>query len=244
MNRRQFIKTSAGILIAAGVPLLLPKRAEAANWFADSFTDTNYMLLASHVPDTGTSWSSIYQNGTARLQIFGNTLILGGGATSEYEYCSANGSPASSEFDISFTVDNTGFTPGNFSYFDVQARRTSGANLYQLIWTRSSPNDTLTLNKYVGGVLTEQLGYATVSFSDAAHTFIWHIRNTDKNVYMDGSETPIITSGDNAVTGVGDYPILLGMGGPLGSLSIDDFVAANYSSAPPNVVKHRGGGIF
>lgn len=240
LNRRQFIKTTVGLWIAAGVPLLLPKRAEAANWFADTFTAASDTALTDHAPDTGTSWTEYNRTGSNVVQILAaQDAASFPGTGSDEQGLKANGSPASDEFDVSILIASSGATYAGASFY-FWARRTSSTSLYLLRWDRDVGGGTFTLQKYVSGK-PETLGtpYA-LDLANSSHTIVWHIRNSDKHVYLDGGGSPIISSTDNSITGNGDSAFGFGVAGPTSYITFDDLTVADYSGGGPGpTVKHR-----
>lgn len=241
MNRRQFIKTAAGIWIAAGVPLLLPKRADAATFFHDTFTVESSTLLENYTGTETGSWSLVSTSGDGYDLVcydgFGDILMATSQTSTGYATYKINGSggPASDEYDITFTAGANTNQAASESDWRVYARyNASPFNAYMLWWYRG--DGLLRLSKIVDGSLTT-LGSYSLSMDTISYAFEFRVRNALKDVLVDGISR--ISSADNEVTGQGSVGIAVRISGNNNGLFFDDIAAVDYGGAPPSVVRHR-----
>lgn len=116
-------------------------------FFSDTFTDTNGTALNSHTPDTGTSWSLLYQDADKRYEIQSNTAEqvngLNGGA-----FYTADATYPSADYSVQFTL--SGLPANSAQNIFVMARIADIDNLYAVRITSNNPQDSQIYRKLSG----------------------------------------------------------------------------------------------
>lgn len=82
--------------------------------FQDNFTDTSTTDLSSHTPDTGTSWTLLWQNGTNNFDIKTNNIGGEANAASDGFIYTADATYPSANYEVEYTqvgLSTTGESP-------------------------------------------------------------------------------------------------------------------------------------
>ena len=187
----------------------------------DTFTEAANMAVTAHTPDEGISWTEVYDNTTATTdaQIVASTDIVRAGSvqTSAGQAYTAQPNPTGTSQSVSFTLAAVDTTTTNTRQVGLFARRTDNNNFY---YFRLLPNlnaaNSVGLFKHVGGSSTL---LASVDVDNApGDTFKLVVTNAAKKVYRNGVE--ILSSADNALTGIGTWGMFFGnFNGTGGNLS-------------------------
>ena len=75
-------------------------------FFSDTFTETSDTTLASHVPDVGTSWTLLWNDGAGpTLTVIGaSDTLKGATAANSGAVYTADATPPSANYDLTFTL--------------------------------------------------------------------------------------------------------------------------------------------
>jgi hypothetical protein len=174
----------------------------------DTFTESAATDLTAHSPDTGTSWTEVFNDSTLKaiINTANDVVEASGGQNSKGMAYSAEPDPTSSEYQIQFdvAVNETGSGTKPVGAF---ARRTDNSNFYsfQILPAGNSKSDRK-LFKEVAGVTTELA--SSDQGASSGQTFLFIITDAKKSVEQDGSE--ILSTSDNALSSAGDCGLYWG----------------------------------
>ena len=162
--------------------------------FADTFTDTNAVLLQNHTGEGGLTWTK-HSSASQDCQIATNRIRVSANTGTALYYCSWV--PLGPEYDIDFSISE--LTDNNTNNIGVCARVDVGANtFYTARYTANSNN--WELFKFVAGTPTS-LGAWGQTIGVGPHLGKLEIRNATKKLFVAGVER--ISSGDNVITATG-----------------------------------------
>jgi hypothetical protein len=165
--------------------------------FEDLFTETVSTNLATHVPDTGLSWTQLQVTGIRLFQVNaavdqlrcdGNEGDAGFIYTADVAYPSAN-----YEVQSTFITTFSTITP-----FYIMARIQDAENMYAVRLVLSSGSNNAQLYKKVAGTWST-LG-STVTIADGSVVKL-SVNGTAIKVYDDGSEVISVTDSDISAAG-------------------------------------------
>lgn len=186
----------------------------------DTFTAGANQLLEAHAPDVGGAWTRL--TGASGIQILAasdDARNAAGDDTNDYANAAV---PPSAEYVIGVNVLFTSGSPNGLVEVFGRGNIVTGSGYL----ARVQGNGTVSLIRVVAGVRTVLATTSMTLARNVTHTVLFSIRNSAKEVYVDGVLR--VSSTDNTVTGAG--VVGLGMRRPSDNLSrADDFFAATFS---------------
>lgn len=177
-----------------------------AIFFNDTFTEAVDTTLASHTPDTGTSWTRVYDSGvgstldvkatTDRMYAINSSLNEGVGYTADATYPNA-------DYEVEFTLSTRG--AGADAPIHILLRYTDNNNFYIC-----TINFTATCQIYrkVGGVFTA-LG-ATFAIPAAGAVCVFGVRGTTLYFIASGVQSRVVD--DPYISATGKAAVFAGGG--------------------------------
>ena len=166
----------------------------------DTFTTVASVLLEAHLPDTGGAWARL--SGTQGIRVLAATDNIQNVLGDDVNRYSNAAIPPASEYNLGITVTYTGPSPNAFVEL-IGRRDILTGDSYR---ARVRGNGTVELESVVGGVTTVLATGSTSLAIDVAHSIVFSIRNSSKEIYVNGAL--LASSTDNTVTGAG----LVGLG--------------------------------
>lgn len=198
--------------------------------FSDTFTEASNTTLASHTPDTGTSWTQLISNGTD-LVISGANDRLDAAATSgglsDGAFYTADVTYPSADYSAEVTMV-TGDTGDDTNTLGV--RVLDANNAYYVIFNEAFA----TLFKKVGGTITELDDALTVPVNGEVVKL--EALGTSIKVYADDVE--ILSATDSSLTAAGKAGVGMGdnfdtsRGEDMSDQSLDTFVVRDRGIYP------------
>lgn len=98
--------------------------------FVDNFTGVNATLLQNHTPDTGTSWSSLWQSTAGEDFEITTNQCAAKGSTNDGNMYTANNSYPSADYYIQCTLIGLGTAADDSGYLHVRIQDVD--NLYSV----------------------------------------------------------------------------------------------------------------
>ena len=173
--------------------------------FNDTFTETGAsdVTLASHAPDTGTSWTQIINNdGSCSLTVGWalDTLQEGTCGADEGAGYTADASYTSSDYYVEANDDGTASSD---DYYWIGVRIADASNGYWLRWNNTTPADTTAIYEVAGGSWSV---LATCSCTVTAGSVMkFEVVGSTLKGYDDGVE--VVTATDSTLTAAGEAGI-------------------------------------
>ena len=205
----------------------------------DTFTETVDTPITAHTPDTGSGWTTVFDDtGGTEAEISETTDIFQASQIQNNvgQAYTAQPTPTTVNQNVSITLKVLDTTSSDRSV-GIFARRADNSNFYHVqILPNAHTNPSITLYKFEGGVPTI-LG--TFDAILAVGTVIkLEVRDVTKKVFVDGVER--ISSSDNSLTAAGTWGVYFGnfngagIGGDIrGTWDLDDFLAEDGNFPDP-----------
>ncbi len=213
-------KKISATLIFVLVLLSMPTTTFAATVFNDTFTSGTDVALENHTPDTGTSWTVLWQTDTdSELKDIASTGRATASTTlanSGFIY-KANGTPTSNDYVVTVTA-SAGCTGSNRCY--VFARMTDQNNLYALRYTTGA--SVTRMYKEVAGVWTA-LG-SFIADPAVGDVLKFKVVGNKLQYYYNGVLKD--TQTDTSITAIGNAGLGMGGGTQLAA-STDDILSTS-----------------
>jgi hypothetical protein len=184
---------------------------------SDTMTDTNGTALASHVGESGATWS-VHQSATGTATIQGNRLRYG--INSQVGRWYASGVPATAEYDVEADFYCANATNANAG---IIGRVNTGADTYY--YARYLATEGWRLYRFVAGTPTLLDSVSASLTNGVTYHVKLEIRDATKRLYVDGVLT--LTSTDNTITAAGRAGIRFTADATRNGMEIDNFVATD-----------------
>ena len=203
----------------------------------DSFTEATDVLLESHTPDSGGTWTKqLTRNGNVRSASDSMSFDVGDFSTGLY---TINWTPATANYKIEFSMNqmSTGASPDD-DVVCLIGRYTNTSNYYYACVMPSTASPDTYIGKVVAGVNTSLAsGDCGVIANDAV---AFRITDGEKKVQVNGADCGSLATTDNALTspgvvGIGCGAIIAGRGNDdcHSSYRVDNFILTAISSSSP-----------
>lgn len=178
-----------------------------AQFFKDTFTDTDQTLLTAHTPDNGAAYAAVIGSVAPIIQ---STIAGGSLGPNGTTYVMWRSTTAATSTEQSITA-NVYFNTGTFSSAGICGRVASdGSRGYALLYLKAS--GTWSLQRLVGGSFTEIASYAMAVTTGSSYAIELRITGTGATVTVEAyvNSTNVATYADtnaNRATAAG-YPAL------------------------------------
>lgn len=188
----------------------------------DTFTDTAAVALASHVGETGATWTKHPSDASAAVITNGNRLRSNTAGSTALFY--ASGAPTTAEYDVQ--ADFVYIATPSTIFTGVAGRCDTTINtLY--IARYDLGNTRWQLLRLIAGVSTSMGTFTQTLIVGVTYAVKLQIRDAAKKVFIDGVER--ISDTDNTITAAGKAAVRLSDGAAtnLSGIHVDNFIATN-----------------
>ena len=181
--------------------------ADTATYFLDTFTTGVNIILSSHAPDTGDSWTEQERTGTNFLRANATGFaIVQGNEASDRSVFTANPSPSTADYHVSADIDYNATPSDTDNPVFLLARFADNDNFYAAgIWIAAWSPSGVTLEifkKDAGSPMAASLATTTMDLDlTTQFTMRFECEGTALRLKIDGVEKLSTTDGDHAAAG-------------------------------------------
>ena len=187
--------------------------ASATTFFLDTFTTGTNVILSSHTPDTGGSWTEQERTGANFLRVNATGFaIVQGNEASVRSVFSANPSPSTADYHVSADIDYNATSSDTDNPVFLLARFQDTDNFYAAgIWAEAGSPNSATVEIFkmdAGSPAADTLASATVELDlTTQFTMRLECEGTALRLKINGVSVLSTTDADHASAGSGGLAI-------------------------------------